>query len=370
MSTVVFDAVTKAYGQTVALKDLSLEITEEEFFVIVGPSGAGKTTTLKLTAGLLPVTSGKLYIGGRLANSLSPAERNVAMTFESYALYPHLTVYENIANPLRSPSVKLLSDSEISSRVVGIAELLGIEQLLERYPRELSGGQKQRVALGRAMVRRPSVFLLDEPLSHVDAKVRQHMRVELDRLRKELKTTTIYVTHDYVEALALGDRVGVLNDGELMQVGPPQEVYSRPANEFVAKHVGQPEINLVDANVVSVNGAVCLLGVKNPKLQFVLDAKRAEVLKQLNCQNVRIGIRPHMLKCAPVEASSLVGEVYVFEPSVVFGRLVVDFEGYMLTALTKASDRFEIGQKVGFDISPNDIYLFDPRTGKNLEAVP
>lgn len=186
-----------------AVKDLSLEIAEEEFFVIVGPSGAGKTTTLKLVAGLLPLTSGRLYIGGKLANSLSPAERNVAMTFESYALYPHKTVFENIANPLRSPGMRL-SESEIGTRVHAIAEMLGMGQLLERHPRELSGGQKQRVALGRAMVRRPSIFLLDEPLSHVDAKVRQHMRVELNRLQKELKTTTIYVTHDYGEALSLG----------------------------------------------------------------------------------------------------------------------------------------------------------------------
>jgi multiple sugar transport system ATP-binding protein len=368
MSTVVFDAVTKTYGQTVAVKNLSLEIAEQEFFVIVGPSGAGKTTTLKLTAGLLPLTSGKLYIGGKLANSFSPAERNTAMTFESYALYPHMTVYENIANPLRSPGAKL-NESEIRSRVVGIAELLGIGQLLERYPRELSGGQKQRVALGRAMVRKPSVFLLDEPLSHVDAKVRQHMRVEFNRIQRELKTTTIYVTHDYAEALALGDRVGVLNHGELIQVGPPHEVYSKPANEFVAKHVGQPEINLIDANVTSIDGTVRLLGVKNPKLQFVLEGKRAEVVKQSNCQSLRIGIRPHMLKCGPVGANKLVGEVYVFEPSVISGQLLVDFEGYMLTALTKASDRFETGQKVGFDVSPNDIYLFDLRTGENLEAA-
>lgn len=368
MSTVVFDAVTKAYGQTKAVKDLSLEIAEEEFFVIVGPSGAGKTTTLKLAAGLLPLTSGRLYIGGKLANSLSPADRNVAMTFESYALYPHKTVFENIANPLRSPGMKL-SESEIGARVHAIAEMLGMGQLLERYPRELSGGQKQRVALGRAMVRRPSIFLLDEPLSHVDAKVRQHMRVELNRLQKELKTTTIYVTHDYGEALSLGDRIGVLDHGELIQVGPPEEVYSRPANEFVARHLGQPEINLIDMNVTSVNGSVHLKGVKNPKLQFILDGKRAEVVKQSNCQNVRIGIRPHKITCGPVGASELVGEVYVYEPAVIFGQLLVDFGGYMLTVLTKASERFDIGQKVGFGVSSKDVYLFDPRTGKNLEAA-
>jgi len=356
------------YGQTPAVKDLSLEIKEAEFFVIVGPSGAGKTTTLKLTAGLLPLTSGKLYIGGRLANSLSPAQRNVAMTFESYALYPHMTVQDNIANPLHSPGMNL-SESQIASRVHEIAEMLGMGQLLERYPRELSGGQKQRVALGRAMVRRPSIFLLDEPLSHVDAKVRQHMRIELNRLQKELKTTTIYVTHDYVEALSLGDRVGVLNHGELIQVGPPEEVYSRPLNEFVAKHLGQPEINLIDVIVTSRNGTVLLQGAKNPKLQFVLEGKRAQVVKEANCPNLRIGIRPHKITCAPVEAGALIGEVYVFEPAVISGQLMVDFGGYMLTVLTKASDRFRIGQKVGFEVSPNDVYLFDPQTGKNLEAA-
>lgn len=368
MSTVVFDAVTKAYGQTLAVKNLSLEIAEEEFFVIVGPSGAGKTTTLKLTAGLLPLTSGKLYIGGKLVNSLSPAERNIAMTFESYALYPHMTVFDNIANPLRSPGMRL-PEPEVRSRVLGIAELLGMGQLLERFPRELSGGQKQRVSLGRAMVRKPSTFLLDEPLSHVDAKVRQHMRVELNRLQKELKTTTIYVTHDYVEALALGHRIGVLDRGEMIQVGPPVEVYTRPVNEFVAKHLGQPEINLVDVNVTSVNGMVVLRGVKNPQLEFVLRGKRADVVRQSNCQSLRVGIRPHKISCGPVRSGGRVGEVYVFEPSVISGKLLLDYGGYMLTALTKASDRFEIGQKVGFDVSADDVYLFDSRTGKNLEAA-
>jgi multiple sugar transport system ATP-binding protein len=177
------------------------------------------------------------------------------------------------------------------------------------------------------------------------------------------------VTHDYVEALALGDRIGVLDHGELIQVGPPEEVYSRPVNEFVARHLGQPEINLIDMNVTSMNGSVHLKGVKNPKLQFILDGNRAKVLKQSNCQNVRIGIRPHKIIRGPVGDGDLVGEVYVYEPAVIFGQLLVDFGGYMLTVLTKASDRFDIGQKVGLEISSKDVYLFDPRTGKNLEAA-
>jgi len=365
MGTVVFESVTKTYGETVAVKDLSLEIAEAEFFVIVGPSGAGKTTTLKLTAGLVPITKGKLYIGGKLANTLPPAERNVAMTFESYALYPHMTVFENIANPLRSP-LETLTEEEIKTKVETVAELLRMGQLLERYPRELSGGQKQRVSLGRAMVRRPAVFLLDEPLSHVDAKVRQYMRVELNRLQKELKTTTIYVTHDYVEALSLGDRVGVLREGELVQVGRPSEVYSRPVDEFVAKHLGQPEINLIDARITSSNGTVRLVAEKNPKLDFILDGKRAETVRRAQ---VRVGIRPQAIKHSSGKTDRLVGEVYVFEPSVFSGQLILDFQGLPLTVLTKASDRFEVGQRVGFDISPADIYVFDPQTGKNLETT-
>ena len=368
MATVVFDSVTKKYGETVAVRNLSLEIAEEEFFVIVGPSGAGKTTTLKLTAGLLPPTSGRIFISGRLANQLTPAERNVAMTFESYALYPHMNVFENIANPLRSPAERL-SQEEIKARVDSVAGLLRIHELLERFPRELSGGQKQRVSLGRAMVRRPSVFLLDEPLSHVDAKVRQHMRVELNRLQKDLKTTTIYVTHDYVEALSLGDRVGVLSKGELIQVGRPREVYSKPANEFVAKHIGQPEINLVDARVTGSNGSLHLEGIRNSKLTFELTGKKAETVRVSGCETVRVGIRPQMIKCGPAGSSRMAAEVYVYEPSVISGQLVLDFGGLSLTALTRASERYETGQKVGFDVSPADVYLFDPRTGNNLEAA-
>lgn len=369
MSGVVFESITKLYGNSVGVSELSLEINEEEFFVIVGPSGAGKTTTLKLTAGLLPATRGRLYIGGELANGKSPAERNVAMTFETYALYPHMTVFENIANPLRAPQENLEVE-EIRSRVGRIAEMLGIDRYLDRLPRELSGGQKQRVSLGRAMVRRPSVFLLDEPLSHVDAKVRQHMRVELNRLQKELKTTTIYVTHDYVEALALGDRIGVLNHGELIQVGLPSEVYLRPVNKFVATHLGQPEINLVDSHVTSVNSHIRLVADKNPKLEFVLEGKRADAVRRSQSDQVTIGIRPQTIKYKKtVDEGRVPAEVYVFEPSVINGQLHLDAEGLALTALTKATERFEPGQKVGFSISSEDIYLFDTDSGRNLETM-
>jgi multiple sugar transport system ATP-binding protein len=212
MGTIKFDNVTKMYGSDVGIKNLSLEVKEEEFFVLVGPSGAGKTTTLKTVAGIIQPTEGRLYIDGKLSNLIPPNERNVSMTFESYALYPHFSVYDNIANPLRSPKYKKPED-EIDKDVKRIAGMLEIGHLLDRKPGELSGGQKQRVSLGRAMVRRPTAFLLDEPLSHVDAKVRHRMRVELNRLQRELNTTTIYVTHDYVEGLSLGDRVGVLKEG-------------------------------------------------------------------------------------------------------------------------------------------------------------
>jgi oligopeptide/dipeptide ABC transporter ATP-binding protein len=231
MSTVVFNAVTKTYGQTVAVKDLSLEIAEEEFFVIVGPSGAGKTTTLKLTAGLLPLTSGKLYIGGQLANSLSPAERNTAMTFESYALYPHMTVYENIGNPLHSPGAKL-NESEIRSRVIGIAELLGIGQLLDRYQRELSGGQKQRVSVARAIISDPDVIVLDEPTSSIDVSIQAQVLNLLIELQKLNGYAYVLITHDPNVARYMADRIIVMYLGKVVEDGPATSVLSRPKHPY------------------------------------------------------------------------------------------------------------------------------------------
>jgi len=365
MGTVVLDNVTKMYGDTVGIKNLSLQINEEEFFVLVGPSGAGKTTTLKTVAGLLKPTSGRLYIDGKLVNLVKPNERNVSMTFESYALYPHFSVYDNIANPLRSPKFKM-EESRVDKEVKRIAGMLEIGHLLNRKPGELSGGQKQRVSLGRAMVRQPSAFLLDEPLSHVDAKVRHRMRVELNKLQRELKTTTIYVTHDYVEGLSLGDRVGVIRDGHLEQVGKPSDVYNKPIDEFVAKHIGFPEIDIVTASVLKKGDGLQLRVENIPQMEFDLTKKQTEMVKQYGKEKIRVGIRPQMMKIVPESQEQFSGKVYAFNPFITYGVLLLEVEGVRFNVLTEANKYYRVDEKLSMKINPSDIYLFDVDSKKNL----
>jgi multiple sugar transport system ATP-binding protein len=249
MATLELHDVTKTYGKVQALTDLSLALGDGEFFVLLGPSGAGKTTTLKSVAGLQEIDSGRVTIGGTDMTGVEPYHRNVAMAFESYALYPQKTVFDNLASPLRSGRTGTYGADEQRRRIDLVTTTLGINHLLQRFPRELSNGQRQRVALGRVLVRPADIYLLDEPLSHLDAKLRAAMRAELKQLGEMSNTTTFYVTHDYQEALALGDRIGVLREGRLVQVGTPLEVWSRPVDSFVAKALGQPEINMIDARV-------------------------------------------------------------------------------------------------------------------------
>lgn len=366
MGTVKFDNVTKMYGKDVGIKNLSLEIREEEFFVLVGPSGAGKTTTLKTVAGLITPTDGRMYIDGKLVNLVKPADRNVSMTFESYALYPHFSVYDNIANPLRSPKYKKPED-EVDKEVKRIAGMLEIGHLLDRRPGELSGGQKQRVSLGRAMVRRPSVFLLDEPLSHVDAKVRHRMRVELNRLQRELNTTTIYVTHDYVEGLSLGDRVGVLREGQIEQVDTPDVIYHKPINEFVAKHVGFPEVNLLGSSVRSHEGKMMLVVDDIPTMSFTLTQEQEHLVKnKASGGRVCVGFRPQAVKTSRNGQGTFTGSVYAFNPFVTYGVLIVEVEETRLRVLTSANEHFELDEKLSLHIDPKDIYLFDEKSTTNL----
>ena len=366
MGTVIFDNVTKMYGKDVGIKDFSLEIHEGEFFVLVGPSGAGKTTTLKSVAGIFQPTAGRIYIDGKLSNLTPPNERNVAMTFESYALYPHFTVFDNIANPLRSPKYRRPED-EVEKEVKRIADMLEIGHLLDRKPGELSGGQKQRVSLGRAIVRRPLVFLLDEPLSHVDAKVRNRMRIELNRIHRELNTTTIYVTHDYVEGLSLGDRVGVLKDGRIEQVDTPESVYHKPRNEFVAKHVGFPEMNLIAASVRSRDGRMMLIADDIPSMSFPLSVEQQELIREKTSGGrIRVGFRPQAISIVIAGGESVKGRVYAFNPFVTYGLLILDVGGTRLRALTKADRHFEVNQELWVRIDPQDIHLFDQKNGTNL----
>jgi multiple sugar transport system ATP-binding protein len=259
MATVTFDHVTKRYDGTVAVNDLSLGVEDGEFLVLVGPSGCGKTTALRMVAGLEPITDGRLLIGDRVVNNVAPVQRDIAMVFQSYALYPHFTVYNNLAFGLRN---KKVPRKEIDQRVKQAAEILDLGPLLKRKPKQLSGGQRQRVALGRAIVREPAAFLMDEPLSNLDAKLRVQTRAEILKLQDRLHVTTIYVTHDQVEAMTMGDRIVVMNLGVLQQVGTPEELYENPANMFVAGFIGSPSMNLVPAPLVGAGGNDRIVGFR------------------------------------------------------------------------------------------------------------
>src|SRR6266576_2828 len=253
MAQVMMEGLNKKYDEVHAVKDVNLHIRDKEFLVLVGPSGCGKTTTLRMVAGLETITSGDVLIGDKIVNELAPMDRDIAMVFQNYALYPHMSVYDNMAFGLK---MRKFPKPEIQKRVQDAAEILGIQELLKRKPRQLSGGQRQRVALGRAIVRHPQVFLFDEPLSNLDAKLRVQMRVELKKLHDRLGTTAIYVTHDQVEAMTLGDRVVVMKDGLVQQVGEPLELYNEPANLFVAGFLGSPAMNFATVQISETGGAL------------------------------------------------------------------------------------------------------------------
>src|SRR6188472_856514 len=255
MATVTFEGVNKVYGDFHAVKDLNLEIGDGEFMVLVGPSGCGKTTSLRMIAGLEEISSGELRIGDRVVNDVPPKDRDIAMVFQSYALYPHMTVRDNLAFGLK---LRKVPKPEIERRVKEAAETIQLQNLLDRKPKELSGGQRQRVALGRAIVREPAVFLMDEPLSNLDAKLRVQTRAEIARLHQRLRTTVVYVTHDQVEAMTMGDRIAVMNFGVLQQVGSPQELYERPVNKFVAGFIGSPAMNFINVTVQHDGGKTWL----------------------------------------------------------------------------------------------------------------
>src|SRR5258705_6383237 len=268
MAEVHIQSLNKKFDEVHAVKDVNLAIRDKEFMVFVGPSGCGKTTTLRMVAGLESITSGRILIDDKIINDLPPMDRDIAMVFQNYALYPHMSVYDNMAFSLK---MRKFSRPDIAKRVQDAAEILGIQELLKRKPRQLSGGQRQRVALGRAIVRHPQVFLFDEPLSNLDAKLRVQMRVELKKLHDRLGTTAIYVTHDQVEAMTLGDRVVVMKDGWIQQVGEPLELYGKPANRFVAGLLGPPAMNFVDVTVAGARGALggetaWLRGERPPRL--------------------------------------------------------------------------------------------------------
>jgi multiple sugar transport system ATP-binding protein len=347
MSEVSFRGIEKRFdAQSLALRSLDLDVPDGAFLVLLGPSGCGKTTALRVLAGLELPTAGSVHIGGRDVTRIQPRDRDVAMVFQSYALYPHMTVAENIGYPLR---IRGLSKSEQRAAVLRVAESLEIPHLLDRRPRHLSGGQRQRVALARAIVREPSVFLMDEPLSNLDAKLRTSMRGEIKRLQKRLGTTTLYVTHDQAEAMTMADLVAVMRDGELQQLAPPDEIYDRPANRFVATFVGNPPMNVLDGTIESggfkIGDQLLVLG------EFGADAAGASAL----------GVRPEDLEILPQGTpGALAGEIYVVEP--MGNETLVDVRIGDQRLMARAAREFAapIGSPIGVRVALKSACFFGP----------
>ena len=346
----------------VAVQDFNIDIKDNEFIVLVGPSGCGKSTTLRMVAGLEDISGGELYIDGRLCNDVEPKDRDIAMVFQSYALYPHLTVYDNIAFPLK---IAKISKEEIDKKVKEAAETLDITQYLNRKPKNLSGGQRQRVAIGRAIVRNPKVLLMDEPLSNLDAKLRNQMRAEIIKLRQKIDTTFIYVTHDQVEAMTLGDRIVVMKDGFVQQIGTPQEVFDHPANLFVSGFIGTPQMNYFDAKLVIKNGTY-FVDVDDQEFELSKEKQDRLKAKGVKEQDITLGVRPdHMVLSekgikAKVDVSELMGTSV---------HLHVTALGRDVIAIVPTEGRkVELaGQEIHLTFSGNVANLFSKEDEKNLE---
>ena len=347
----------------VAVQEFNLEIADKEFVVLVGPSGCGKSTTLRMIAGLEEITAGELWIGDKLMNNVEPKDRDIAMVFQNYALYPHMTVYENMAFSLK---LKKTPKDVIDRKVREAAEILDITEYLDRKPKALSGGQRQRVAIGRAIVRDPAVFLMDEPLSNLDAKLRNQMRAEIIKLRQRIDTTFVYVTHDQTEAMTLGDRIVIMRDGFIQQIGTPQEVFDHPANLFVAGFIGTPQMNLFDARLTK-NGDKYAVEVGGISVELSEDKQTRLNAKNVAPQEVTLGVRPdHMMLCesgikGTVDVSELMG------PSI---HLHVTAEGKDVIVIVPANGdtaRFPMGSGVNLTFGGNVAHVFSRETEKNLE---
>jgi multiple sugar transport system ATP-binding protein len=360
VAPVSFDHVTKKYADdAVAVDDLNLEIADGEFLVLVGPSGCGKTTALRCVAGLEEITSGRVKIGDRVVNRVPSKDRNIAMVFQSYALYPHMTVYDNLAFGL-----KLLKTpkTEIKQRVHEAAKILDLEPLLDRKPKQLSGGQRQRVALGRAIVRHPAAFLMDEPLSNLDAKLRVQTRAEILRLQQRLGVTTIYVTHDQVEAMTMGDRIAVMSRGVLQQVGTPPALYDNPVNVFVAAFIGSPAMNFARATADDGD-----LRMGNAKLE--LSGRAARAAQHHRGKDLLIGFRPEDLELNGHPGSGAVripAKVDVVEYLGHEELLHAQAEGHEIVALVPSDKKVQVGDAVEFAIPSEKLHLFDPETEERL----
>ena len=366
MSSISLKNVYKIFEDgTTAVNDFNLEISDREFIILVGPSGCGKSTTLRMIAGLEDITKGELKIGDRVVNDVAPKDRDIAMVFQSYALYPHMTVYKNMAFGLE---LRKVPKDEIDRRVREAAKVLDIEHLLKRKPRALSGGQRQRVALGRAMVRSPSVFLLDEPLSNLDAKLRTTMRTEIKKLHQRLGTTFIYVTHDQTEAMTMGDRIVVMKDGVIQQVDTPQNLYKHPFNMFVAGFIGSPQMNFLDGRITADNGKI-ILSLSHNELDITKAVSGKQELLQYDGQAVKVGVRPEDLTVdadyiAQNPDKVLTAKLEVSEPMGNESYLYLDYTGQKLTARVSADSPTNENTELGIYI--DKLHLFDPNTTVNI----
>ena len=353
----------------VAVDDFNLEIADKEFIVIVGPSGCGKSTTMRMVAGLEDITRGEVYINGKLVNDVEPKDRDIAMVFQNYALYPHMTVRQNLEFPLE---LRHVPKDEMDKKVEWAAEVLGITPYLNRRPRALSGGQRQRVAIGRAIVRDPQVLLMDEPLSNLDAKLRNQMRAEIIKLRKSLNATFIYVTHDQTEAMTLGDRIVIMRDGDVQQIGTPQDVFDHPHNLFVAGFIGMPQMNLFDGELVLRDGKYAVrIGSAEIELSEEKQANLAE--RDIAPQKVIVGARPEHITLDEKPGSMISGVVDVTEMmgSSVHLHINVDGKDCIIIAprLDLDAGNLDVGSTVRFTFAPNAVHVFDPESEKNLEWV-
>jgi len=360
MATVTFDHMVKRYaGDVLAVNDLNLEIRDGEFLVLVGPSGCGKTTALRCVAGLEEISDGHIRIGDRVVNDLPAKDRNIAMVFQSYALYPHMSVYDNLAFGLK---LRKTPKDEIKKRVDEAAGILGLGQLLDRKPKALSGGQRQRVALGRAIVREPAVFLMDEPLSNLDAKLRVETRANIARLHQRLGTTTVYVTHDQVEAMTMGDRIAVMRDGVLQQVGTPQELYDHPNNVFVAGFIGSPSMNFASATVS--DGTLTVGGMKLGASGSVSDM----IKNRATGSNVLLGFRPEHLDLVEQSGANLKipAKVEVVEYLGNEELIHAVVESHEVVALVPSERRVKAGDQIELAIPAEKLHMFDPQSEKSL----
>jgi multiple sugar transport system ATP-binding protein len=363
MANVELKSITKVYeGNVLAVKNVNFVVQDKEFVVLVGPSGCGKTTTLRMVAGLEDITSGELYIDGKLVNDVPPKDRDIAMVFQNYALYPHMTVYDNMAFGLK---IRKFPKAEIKTRVDEAARILDIEELLDRKPKALSGGQRQRVAVGRAIVRQPKVFLFDEPLSNLDAKLRVQMRAEISGLHNRLQATMIYVTHDQVEAMTMGDKIVVMRDGIIHQIGDPLTLYNHPVNRFVAGFIGSPPMNFMAVKVSEEGGRIT---IDEGNFKIVVEGKRAEQIRSYVGKEVIFGIRPEDLtyKMDAAQDLAIPSTVQIVEPLGAEINLFIDTGSHVLVARTPPTIHFKVGDAARFVPEWERVAFFDMESEQTL----